>query len=149
MWFAFAGLSLFTREIKRVERWTDGLEKAWRESLQECGLNHLKLRSQADGDLSECLCWWHFPSLAGIPAGTQPLPGDGAFWGREQGTQACEDPQEMRTKPTAPAFKELSGWETESTLPTHLVVICTESTQGSKGRGKICSLWIPGRDSTI
>lgn len=25
------------------------------ESLQECGLIHLKLRSQADSDLSECL----------------------------------------------------------------------------------------------
>lgn len=43
--------------------------KAWGESLQECGLINLKLRSWAESDLSGCLCWWHFPSLAGVPAG--------------------------------------------------------------------------------
>lgn len=58
------------------------------ESLQECGLIHLKLRSWADSDLSECLCRWHFPSLTGVPAGTQPLWGDGAFWGRKQCSKA-------------------------------------------------------------
>lgn len=67
------------------------------ESLQECGLIHLKLRSWADSDLREGLCGQHFSSLPGVPAGTQSLPGDGALWGREQCTKSCGGSQETRT----------------------------------------------------
>lgn len=80
---------LFTQEMKRTESWTGDLVTAWGESFWECGLIHLKLRSWADSDLSECLCGWHFPSLAGVLGGTQSPPGNGASQGREQCTKAC------------------------------------------------------------
>lgn len=37
---------------------------------------------------------------------------------------------------TAPAFKELSDWETESRLPTRLVVMCTQQPKGVKSEVK-------------
>lgn len=156
MVFAFTGINLFTQEIKRAESWTGGLGKVWGESLQECKLHHLKLRSQADGDPVSAYAGGTFPVLLASQLALSLYQEMGVFPGREQCTCAWGDSQRWRL--TTLAFKKLSGGEKESTLPTHLVDTSTEPTQGGEerifhlwilGKDSKCFLWILGKDSAI
>lgn len=94
---------------------------------QECGLIHLKLRTQVDSDIRETRsqpCWsssWHTESTR-----TWSISGLGTM---HQGLWGLLGDKNWLTAPT---FKELFSWETEPILATYPAGTCAEIAQGVK-----------------